>query len=138
MPTPFIAWTEEMRVSVTSLDNEHKKLIAIINELHDGIMAGHKKDVLEAVLNQLVQYARFHFANEEELFLKAGYAGAPVHKLEHESFIGRISNMQARIKTAPTVMLGLELMAFLRNWLLTHIQGSDKKYGSSLNSHGIF
>jgi len=134
----FMTWTNEMSVGVTVLDEDHKKMIAIINQLHDGILAGHKKEILASVLDHLVEYTKFHFAREEELFVKTNYLNAPIHKLEHESFISRIANLQARLVTAPVAMLDLELMGFLRNWLLTHIQGSDKKYGPRLNAHGIF
>ena len=134
----FMTWTSEMSVGVIVLDNDHKKLIGIINQLHYGITASHKKKILGAVLDQLVDYARFHFAREEEFFLQTGYLSATTHRIEHASFISRIANVQARFKSAPVAMLDQELMNFLRNWLLTHIQGSDKKYGPSLNAHGIF
>jgi hemerythrin len=133
----FMAWTKEISVGVTMMDDDHKKLIDIINELHDGIVAGHKKEILAAVLDKLVDYTKFHFTKEEELLLKTKYLAVSSHKLEHASFVSRITNLQDRFKSAPVVMLDLELMSFLRNWLLTHIQGSDKKYGPRINASGI-
>lgn len=132
-----MAWTKEISVGVTMMDDDHKKLIDIINELHDGIVAGHKKEILAAVLDKLVDYTKFHFTKEEELLLKTKYLAVSSHKLEHASFVSRITNLQDRFKSAPVVMLDLELMSFLRNWLLTHIQGSDKKYGPRINASGI-
>ncbi len=134
----FMTWTTDMSVGVTVLDDDHKKLMGIINQLHYGIKAGHSREVLEAVLGQLVDYTKFHFGREEELLVKTEYLAVSAHKAEHDNFINRISNLQTRIKTAPVVMLDLELMNFLSNWLITHIQGSDKKYGPRLNAHGIF
>lgn len=134
----FMTWTSEMSVGVIVLDDDHKKLIGIINQLHYGIMAGHKKKVLGAVLDQLVDYAKYHFAREETLFLKTNYEAAPMHRMEHEGFVNLIQDVQERFKSAPVAMLDLELMSFLRFWLLSHIQGSDKKYGPSLNAYGIF
>jgi hemerythrin len=133
----FMTWTSNLGVGVSELDDDHKKLIEIINELHDGISAGHKKEQLTSVLDHLVEYTKYHFAKEEKLFVKTSYLAAPTHKMEHESFVGRISNLQERLKVSPVAMLDLELMSFLRNWLVTHIQGSDKKYGPRLNAHGI-
>ena len=127
-----------MSVGVSAVDDDHKKMICFINELHDGILAGHKKEILASVLDHLVEYTKFHFAREEEFFLKANYLAAPTHKMEHASFVSRLSNLQSRFKSAPVAMLDLELMSYLRNWLLTHIQGSDKKYGPRLNASGIF
>jgi hemerythrin len=134
----FMTWTKEISVGVASLDDDHKKLIDIINALHAGIVAGHKKEILAAVLDQLVNYTKFHFAKEEELLFQTKYLAVSTHKMEHASFVSRITNLQERLKSAPVVMLDLELMSFLRNWLLTHIQGSDIKYGPRLNASGIF
>jgi len=59
------------------------------------------------------------------------------HMADHEKFIGEILSVQARIKTSPTVLLNLELMGFLRDWLFSHIRVSDKKYGPELNAAGL-
>jgi hemerythrin len=134
----FMTWTDEMSVGVMVLDDDHKKLIEIVNELHDGIMAGHKKEILASVLDQLANYTRYHFGREEEFFAKTNYLGATTHKMEHAGFVSRISNLQERFKSAQVAMLDLELMSFLRDWLLMHIQGSDQKYGPRLNAGGIF
>ena len=72
------------------------------------------------------------------MLLKAGYQATIEHMTEHEKFIGRISNLQMRIKSAPVAMLDMELMDFLRNWLFSHIMVSDKKYGPRLNAYGIY
>lgn len=132
----FLSWTPAMSVGVGDLDADHKMLIAIINELHDGIVVGHKKEILASVLDHLVEYTKFHFAKEEELLEKCNYKETPNHKLEHASFANRLTNLQERTIKAPVAMLDLELMSFLRNWLVTHIQGSDKKYGPRLNACG--
>lgn len=132
----FMTWTPEMSVGVGALDDDHKVLIGIINELHDGIVAGHKKEILASVLDHLVEYTKFHFAKEEELLEKCNFQATQNHKMEHASFVSRMTNLQERLKTAPVAMLDLELMSFLRNWLVTHIQGSDRKYGPRLNACG--
>jgi len=137
-PQTFMTWAEKMSVGVTVLDDDHKKIVDIINQLHDGIMAGHKKEILGAVLQELVDYTKEHFAREEELFTNAGFSGALMHKSEHHAMIAKISNVQARYMSSSVIMLDLELMAFLQNWLVNHIQGSDKKYRSCLNGKGIF
>ena len=126
-----------MSVGVSALDDDHQRLVGIVNELHEGIVASHKKEILASVLNHLEEYIRFHFAREEEFFSKAHYPGATAHRAEHEGFVIRVANLNERLKTSSVAMLDLELMSFLRNWLITHIQGSDKKYGPCLNAHGI-
>lgn len=134
----FMNWTPDLSVGVAILDDDHKRLIGIINQLHFGITAGHDRKVLEAVLDELVDYTIFHFSREEGMLMKAGYVAMPAHKTEHEKFIRQISNVQKRIKSAPVAMLDLELMDFLRDWLYSHILVSDKKYGPRLNAYGLY
>ena len=134
----FMTWTNEMSVGVMAMDDDHKKLVGMINQIHYGITVGHSREILMAVLDQLVNYIIFHFAREEEMFARTNYLDATAHKMEHDSFINRIMDLQERVNKAPVAMLNLELMSFLRNWLITHILGSDKKYGPGLNAHGIF
>jgi hemerythrin-like metal-binding protein len=134
----FMTWTSDLSVGVAVLDDDHKKLIGIINQLHFGINAGHDREVLEVVLDELVDYIRFHFSREEEMLLKAGYAAMPAHLNEHEKFIREILNMQARLKSSPVSLLDMELMEFLRDWLFSHILVSDKKYGPQLNAYGLY
>jgi hemerythrin-like metal-binding protein len=59
---PFLTWTQSMSVGVGALDAGHRqRMIEIINELHDGIQAGHKKEVLGHVLDELLEYTQGHF-----------------------------------------------------------------------------
>jgi hemerythrin-like metal-binding protein len=134
----FMTWTPELTVGVAVLDDDHKKLIGIINQLHFGIMAGDERKILEAVLHELVDYTIFHFSREEEMLLKAGYPATPAHTIEHQKFIRQISNLEKRIKSGPVATLDLELMEFLRDWLFHHIMVSDKKFGPQLNEYGLF
>lgn len=133
----LMTWTADMSVGVKSLDDDHKKLIGMLNDLHDGILAGHAKDGLGPVLNQLIQYTKIHFSREEGLFAQTGYAGATAHKQEHADLVKKALDIQGRFKESPSSMLSLETMSFLKNWLSRHILDSDKKYKAHLNSKGI-
>jgi hemerythrin len=133
----FTVWTNEMGVGVVALDDDHKKLIGIINQLHFEMEEGHDKKVLGAVLDQLVDYSKSHFAREESLLFQADYPDAPGHKMEHERFIREITALRERFSNAPPATLDAELMGFLRNWLDTHVEGADKKYGPFLTARGI-
>jgi hemerythrin len=134
---PLMTWTEEMSVGVKSLDDDHKRLIELLNELHDGIQAGQANQALEGVIDGLVRYTRFHFAREEKLFAEAGFPESAAHKAEHDMLSRRALNLQARFENGQSQQLSLEAMEFLKNWLTEHIMGSDQKYGPFLNAKGI-
>jgi hemerythrin len=133
----LMTWTDSMSVGVKVLDEDHKKLVGMVNELHDGILGGHRQEALGIVFNKLVSYTKVHFAREEEFFARTGYPAAAEHKKVHDELVKKASELQARYQEGATSMLSLETMSFLKNWLAHHIGGDDKKYGSHLNAKGI-
>lgn len=134
---PLMTWTEEMSVKVKVLDEDHKTLIAMLNDLNDGIEANRARATLESVIERLANYTRVHFAREEHMFAQTGYALGPAHKAEHTLLARRVMNLQARFESGQSRELGIETMAFLKSWLTDHIMGSDQKYGPHLNAKGI-
>ena len=134
---PLMTWTEEMSVSVKILDEDHKTLIALLNELNDGIEANRARATLESVIEKLSTYTRIHFAREERMFAQTGYSDGPAHKAEHALLARRVMNLQARFESGQSRELGMETMAFLKSWLTDHIMGSDQKYAPHLNAKGI-
>jgi hemerythrin len=130
-------WTEGMSVGVKVLDEDHKKVFALIDELHEAIVAGHKKEVLEASIGRLMDYSLTHLAREEAFFDESGYPGAAAHRLQHQRMVLRVESLRARMETGPVSMLSLELRNFLQDWWQVHIMGSDQGYGASMKSKGI-
>ena len=137
MREPFIVWTGKMSVGVELLDDDHKKLVAMLNDLHDGIHAGHGTERLERVLDGLAAYTGTHFAHEEEFFAQTDYPAAAEHILEHRKLTKLVLDVQARYKKGQFDALSLETMSFLKDWLQDHIQGTDKNYQAHLNANGI-
>lgn len=132
----LFSWNDSMSVGVRQLDEDHKKLIAMINELHQAMLAGHSNDVVGGILKRLVNYTVEHFTREEKLFAQTNFPGAVGHKNEHEKLKAQVSAEVAKFQ-AGTVGLGMETLNFLRDWLKHHIQESDKGYGPYLNEHGV-
>ncbi len=134
---PLMTWNEKFSVGVQMLDDDHKKLVGMVNQLYDGIQAGSGKDVLAKILDGLIDYTKVHFGHEEQFFSKTNYADTAVHKKEHADLTQQVLDVQRKYKAGISGTLSLEVMNFLKNWLINHIQGSDKKYGPYLNSKGI-
>ena len=134
---PLMEWTEEMSVGVKAIDDDHKKLIDMLNQLNDGILAGQTAASLESVIEGLLRYTKYHFAREERLFTETGYPSGAAHKAEHDMLARRVSNLQMRFEAGQSFQLSMEAMEFLKNWLTDHIMGSDQQYGPHLNAKGI-
>ena len=134
---PLMTWNWKMSVGVAVLDNEHKQLVAMVNELYDGIQGGKGTEALAHVLDGLITYTAAHFKHEEDFFAKTGYPATATHKREHDALTKQVLDVQAKFKAGSPGTLSLEVMNFLKNWLINHIQGSDKRYGLHLNAAGI-
>ena len=134
---PFIVWTSELSVDVKMLDNDHKRLAILISDLHDGLMAGRDSKDLDRIFDELVAYARVHFAHEERILAEAGYIGAAAHKQEHEQKIKQLMTLQALFQIAKESADYLEILDQLKEWLFTHMERSDKEFVAHLKATGV-
>jgi hemerythrin len=133
----FIVWTSEMSVDVKMLDNDHKRLAILINELHAGLMAGRAMEELERIFDELVAYSRVHFAHEERILAETGYSGAAAHKKEHDHKTNQLLIMQARFSRAKESTDYLEVLDQLKEWLFMHMEHSDKEFMAHLKASGV-
>ncbi len=135
----FMDWSDKLSVGVPSIDAQHKKLVSMVNELFDAMRSGHGKDAVGKTLTGLIQYTVTHFDYEEQLFAKTGYPDTAAHKKEHEDLKKKVSALQEKIKTGTSIgaAQSMEVMEFLKGWLVNHILVVDKKYGPHLASKGV-
>lgn len=133
---PLMTWTENYSVGIKSIDAQHQKLIGMLNELQDAMLAGKANDHIGKILDGLVQYTVTHFAYEEKLFAQHGYKDAAAHKAEHDKLTKQVADFAAQFKTGKA-KLSSQLMSFLRDWLNGHILGTDKRYTTHLVSKGV-
>ncbi|MCC6408567.1 MAG: bacteriohemerythrin [Planctomycetes bacterium] len=131
----LMTWTDKYATGIASIDNQHKKLIEMLNNLQDAMLAGQGNEAIAKILDGLVQYTVTHFAHEEKLFATHGYAEAASHKAEHDKLAKQVLEFQAQIKAGKT-KLSAAVMNFLRDWLNNHILGTDKKYAPFLKGKG--
>ena len=134
---PLMEWNASLSTGITVFDNDHKKLVALVNELYDAVSAGKGKDAMGKILDALIDYTKTHFAREEQYFAQHGYPDIAAHKKEHAGLTAQVLDVQKKYKAGSTSTLSLEVLNFLKNWLIKHIQGTDKKYGPFLNAKGV-
>ena len=85
---PKIGWQESYNLNIEEIDVQHKKLLAVANELYDliqGDAASYKNNVSKA-LKKLTDYTVYHFSSEETFMRKYGYPQSDFHKMHHPVF----------------------------------------------------
>jgi hemerythrin len=121
---------------VAKFDDQHKKLFGMINSLNDAMKVGKSKDALGRIFKELIEYTGTHFAGEETMMAQHEYLQLQAHKNEHSKLVKQVVKLQGDYESGKA-MLSMEVMNFLRDWLNTHIMGTDKKYGVFFNAKGI-
>ncbi len=132
----LITWSDALSVQVREIDDQHKRLVQLINSLHDAMKAGQGKEALEKTLQELANYAVYHFRTEENYMQQFSYAGYASHKLKHDAFVKKVTAFQADY-VAGKLGLSIELMNFLRDWVTTHIRETDRNYTGTFLRHGL-
>ncbi len=133
---PIMRWSNSLSVGLDSIDSQHKVLIDLINSLFLEMNSGKGKQAISSALAKLIEYTGSHFAFEEDLFEKHGYAEKDAHKEIHKELVAQVVDFQTQFESGETD-ISLELMEFLKDWLVKHIKGTDKKYSSFLLSKGV-
>ena len=129
-------WRTEYSVDIGSIDAQHRMLFAIADELYTAMTAGQSRTVLDRILYRLVQYTKVHFAHEERLMQLHGYPEFQKHKGEHDALTTKVLTFQRDFQ-AGKVSMSVQLLQFLRGWLVEHIQGSDHRYTPFLKSKAV-
>lgn len=133
---PYLTWSDELTVGVKKFDEEHQELVSFINQLHAGILAGDASSKIYSVLEGLIDYTEIHFSHEEDLMILKNYPDFEAHKKEHEILVKSVLEFKKKLDEGKEIF-SLELMSFLKDWLVKHINITDKKYSEFFIENGV-
>ena len=126
-----ITWSKILAVGVEEIDDDHRKLVGIFNELNRAVRAGESADYRAATLTELINCTVWHFSHEDRLMLKHHYPGIDQHREAHRELIAAAQELQAKLAQADTAVANAEI-DFLERWLTEHILTADQRLGSFL------
>ncbi len=132
----LIHWNSSVQINIREIDKQHRKLIDLINDLHRAMKSGSGSQQAGTILNQLVDYTSTHFSYEEGLLQKCDYPDITAHKERHKKLVAQIVDFQRKFQEGNST-ISVEIMDFLKSWLVDHIKGVDTKYVACLQEHGI-
>jgi hemerythrin len=125
---PVMLWESTFEFGIKEFDDHHKHLVNLLNMTYDCFTSGARHEEVEVVLDELSDYATYHFAAEEYWMEMNEYPSLPQHSKEHESFCNRLTEIQKGFHNAKN-SLSIEVFTFLMQWLADHILVSDADYG---------
>lgn len=132
----LVEWSEQLSVGIEEIDNQHKVLVDLLNELHQAIVEHHGSEAAHRILARLLEYTRIHFAVEESLMRILGYPDYEEHKHHHEMLLNEVRLLSQKLYDDKK-SISFELLHFLKMWLTKHIMEEDKQYTPFLLSKGV-
>lgn len=132
----YIKWRDNYDIGFKEVDEQHKQLVSIINELYEAQSTGTSKIVIGESLDKVIDYTRYHFESEEKYMKNYNYPGLDQHKKEHIDLINQAENLKKEF-TNNNLLLSLKTLDFLKDWLINHILGSDKEFGEYVRQQEI-
>ena len=134
---PLITWDESYSVGVSIIDKQHQKLVGMMNGFQDAIHEKRSREALAPLFDSLIRYTECHFEMEETYFDQFKYEHVLEHKKEHALLIDKVLDIQKRLNEEDGFVFSVEVMIFLKEWIVDHMMGSDKKYTACFNQNGL-
>ena len=133
----LLNWSEKYSVNIKAIDEQHMKLIAIMNKLHEAMLKKKSKIIMGDILKELLDYTYEHFSYEEALLKKYDYPSYDEHKRTHGEMSQKVHKLYVDHQAGQEIV-SRDFMDFLKNWLADHILGNDQLYKEFLHSEGVF
>lgn len=121
-----IIFDKKYSVHIEVLDAQHQELFSIVNHVMD-LTESESADIFP-VLNDLVDYLSKHFHMEAMYLKDMKYPAFDAHIREHDRFVAKVQEFMEGLKQRDRG-LACQMLLFLREWIWTHITGTDQKYG---------
>ncbi|MBC7908805.1 MAG: hemerythrin family protein [Rhodospirillaceae bacterium] len=128
----IIMWTSELSVGVERLDEHHRRLIDLVNQLGTAVASHDAQQVTGLVLGELTRYVFYHFGEEERLMELAGYEDLTAHRQSHRIMAEHVRTLERNYDADASKVVAAELYAFLADWLVHHIRSEDLRYKPAL------
>lgn len=123
-----VSWKSSFNIGILEIDSQHRELFSRLDALEIAIHSGKGKEALKETFKFLDNYVRRHFRAEEELQQLYKYPHYDMHVAEHQTFIVRLQELEARLNSeGPSEKLALHVNSFLTQWLISHVTTTDNK-----------
>lgn len=119
----IISWDEKYSIGVPRIDEQHQQFFKYLNEYYYSLAKGTANKMIDKTLNELIEYADFHFKDEENFMVLIPNYDFEKHKKEHNNFLLQVQKLLKSNKQK----INYELFNFMKEWIINHILITDKK-----------
>lgn len=122
-------WTANFETGIELIDEQHKKLVDILNQLAAHLANRSDAIKLNIIFDELADYADYHFKSEEKIWSEYFQEDEwyTDHERTHGSFIEEIVALRSNADGAELDDVVYDVVTFLSKWLAYHILDTDKR-----------
>ncbi len=131
-----LSWKPSYSVGVSRFDSEHRRLLELMWLLFKSLGKSSGSEDAAKIMDELEQYTITHFTGEEELMAEHGYPGLENHRREHDVMKQRIGEFREKFDS-DSVETSREVLRYLQDWLINHINVTDKAYQEFFNARSV-
>lgn len=128
--TRFLTWKEKYNVGNETIDNDHKKLIGIINQLTTAAYHDTGSELEKKTLEELVTYTILHLEREEKLMQDNNYPDLDACKQKNAEIIGQANQLKDNYNTSNLALI--DVLKPIKTVLIEHINDTDKQFFNSI------
>ena len=133
----MISWNDGLVIGIKSIDDDHKKLLNLINEFSEAIDSNTSDEEFEKIFNELNNYVNEHLLREEVLIKKSGYKEFDAHQNQHKAFVNKIPEIKNKFFSKNNYFDRKDIIIFLTDWLINHIINEDMKLIKHFKKSGL-
>lgn len=130
---PYLKWKNAYYVGVEEIDNDHKQLVSLINQVVTASQDHLSENIVPNILDELIDYTKNHLRREEKLMEEYEYPDRVKHAVMHVKFIDKINKFHTKYESERK-MKNEVVFDFLRCWLLKHISSTDQDLGAFIKA----
>lgn len=125
---PIIQWEERFSVGLPQIDEHHRHLFMLLDKIYTTFGGPDANEELTLVIDELIDYAIYHFFFEEQAMGNSNYPHLDQHRQAHDYFTSRVVALHEEHHTGKRP-LTLDVLTFLQSWLVNHIVETDGQFG---------
>ncbi len=126
---------DTLKTGVEHIDDQHETLVDMINMLINAKSHDTPPETISIVLAEMGKYVYVHFRDEEKFMKENDFVGLEDHRRIHESFEEKVLEFSNLFNQGHTELLD-DMLEFLSNWLVNHIQGDDLRMVKEVLAEG--
>lgn len=128
---PMMTWNASLDVGVESMNDDHGRILDLMNAIHDRAVTGETGAAMTALVDQLARVTIAHFRDEEAYMASVSFAGLAAHKRSHADLLKKFADHADTIR-ANGGAVPPDFLSFLKLWLTAHIKGTDMRYSPTV------